>query len=262
MDKKMVIYSGKTTGHKMAKANSGPEKENKFAKSRKEPSMIPIVAFVGRPGVGKTTFLDALIPLLRAKGYRIGTVKHGIHGLHLDQAGKDSWRHAQAGAEVAIVSTPQALGVFRSLDREMGLEELMEGYLSDMDLVLAEGFKGKKIPKIEIYRKELEGNLLTDEQDNLMAVVSDTSLPARVPLFSLNDPQSLADYLEEKFLRKRVREEVQLSIDGQRVPLNPFVQDLFRSLLLAMVAPLKGIGPFSQLSLRLDASIQKKVASP
>jgi len=87
--------------------------------------MIPIVAFVGRPGAGKTTFLDALIPLLRAKGYRIGAIKHGIHGFHLDKEGKDSWRHAQAGAEVAIISTPQGLGVFRSLEREIGLEELI-----------------------------------------------------------------------------------------------------------------------------------------
>jgi molybdopterin-guanine dinucleotide biosynthesis protein B len=236
------------------------EKEDELPESRKEYPMIPIVAFVGRPGAGKTTFLDALIPLLRAKGYRIGTIKHGVHGFHLDQAGKDSWRHAQAGAEVAIISTPQGLGVFRSLEGEMSLEELIVAYLPDIDLVLAEGFKGERIPKIEVHRGALGGELLTGEQDGLLGVVSDVVLPTKVPLFSPNDPQSLADYLEDKFLRQRASEEIQLAIDGRRVPLNPFVQDLFHSLLLAMVAPLKGIGPFSQLSLRLDASPQKKVA--
>jgi len=224
--------------------------------------MIPIVAFVGRPGSGKTTLLEALIPLLRAKGYRVGTIKHGIHGVHVDQEGKDSWRHAQVGAEVALISTPHGLGVFRTLDHEIGLEELIDSYLSDMDLVLAEGFKGERIPKIEVYREGLEGGLLTKEQDGLLAVVSDAPVPTKVPLFSPDDPQSLADYLEEKFLRRRSREEVQLSIDGRRVPLNPFVEDLFRSLLLAMVAPLKGIGPFSNLALRLNTSHPQKAASP
>lgn len=75
--------------------------------------MIPIISFLGRPGSGKTTLLEVLIPLLRPKGYRIGTIKHGGHGFSLDQQGKDSWRLAQAGAEVSVISTPSgAWGYF------------------------------------------------------------------------------------------------------------------------------------------------------
>jgi molybdopterin-guanine dinucleotide biosynthesis protein B len=76
----------------------------------------------------------------------------------------------------------------------------------------------------------------------------------KVPQFPLGDPKPLADFLEEKFLRKRRAGSIQLLIDGHQIPLNPFVQDLFRSLLLAVVVPLKGIGSFSRLSIRLDAS--------
>jgi molybdopterin-guanine dinucleotide biosynthesis adapter protein len=220
--------------------------------------MIPIVAFVGRPGAGKTTFLEALIPLLRTKGHRIGTVKHGVHGFQFDQQGKDSWRHAQAGAGAALIYTPQGLGIFRHVNREVSLEGLVEAYLSDMDLVLAEGFKKEGVPKIEIYREGLEGGLLVQEDEGLLAIVSDVPLPTRLPLFSPDDPQAMADFLEERFLRPRAAEDVQLSIDGHRVPLNPFVQELFRSLLLAMVSPLKGISPFSQLVLRLNTAALRK----
>jgi len=224
--------------------------------------MIPIVSITGRSGSGKTTLLESLIPLFRARGYRVGTIKHGSHRFNLDQEGKDSWRHAQAGAEVAMISTPQGLGVFRLLDREKSIEELAEYYLSDMDLILVEGYKAERIPKIEVRRSPPDGGLLTGEGEGLLAVVSDGSLSVNVPVFPPDDPKSLADFLEERFLRKRQREEVQLLIDGHRVPLNPFVQDLFRSLLLAMIAPLKGIGHFSRLSLRLETSEETKVNTP
>lgn len=224
--------------------------------------MIPIISVVGRSGSGKTTLLEALIPLLRAKGYRVGTIKHGIHGFNLDQEGKDTWRYAQAGAEVAVISTPQGLGVFRFLDREKSIEELVEYYLSDMDLILAEGYKAERIPKIEVWQSRPDGGLLTGEGKGLLAVVTDGPPPVNVPAFSPDDPKSLADFLEERFLRKGQREEVQLLIDGHRVPLNPFVQDLFCSLLPAMVAPLKGIGHFSRLSLRLETSKETKINTP
>lgn len=224
--------------------------------------MIPILSIVGRSGSGKTTLLEALIPLLQARGYRVGTVKHASHEFHLDQEGKDSWRHAQAGAEIAVISTPKGLGVFQSLSREKALEELVESYLSEMDLVLAEGYKGERVPKIEVHRGQLGGELLTSKEEGLLAVASDVPLRAEVPLFSLDDPKALADFLEERFLRNRQREKVQLQVDGHRVPLNPFVHDLFHSLLLAMVAPLKGIGHFRRLTLRLDTSENGKVIQP
>ncbi|MDH7499278.1 MAG: molybdopterin-guanine dinucleotide biosynthesis protein B [candidate division NC10 bacterium] len=215
--------------------------------------MVPIVSFVGSSESGKTTLLESLIPLLRGKGYRVGTIKHGSHPVSLDEEGKDSWRHARAGAEVALVSTPSSLGVFRSLEREVSLEELAECYLSDMDLILAEGYKQERIPKIEVRRGPFDGSLLTGEGENLLAVVSDRPISVKVPVFSPDQPETLVDFLAERFLRKTRKEEVRLLIDGHLVPLNPFVEDLFRSLLLAMVAPLKGIGHFTRLSIRLDA---------
>jgi len=224
--------------------------------------MVPIVSIVGSSGSGKTTVLESLIPLLRAKGVRVGTVKHGCHKLSLDEEGKDSWRHAEAGAEVALVSTPSGLGVFRSLDEELSLDELVELYLSDMDLILAEGYKQERISKIEVRRGPSDGSLLTKEGEGLLAVVSDRPISVKVPVFPPDEPKALADFLVESVVRKRRKEGVRLLIDGHLVPLNPFVEVLFRSLLLAMVAPLKGIGHFSQLSFRLTNSDKEMVKHP
>lgn len=222
--------------------------------------MIPIVSIVGRSESGKTTLLEGIIPLLVQKGYAIGTIKHTTHVSSLDREGKDSWRHAQAGAKVALISTPRALGIFRSLEQEKGWEELIDSYLSDVDLVLAEGFKAEKIPKIEVLRGQPRGELLTKEDPTLLAVVSDSAPPVEVPHFSLEDYQGLANFLEERLLRRSNKEEIRLQVDGQRVPLNPFVQDLFHSMVLAMLSPLKGIGSFSRVSLHLERTMNKKIS--
>jgi molybdopterin-guanine dinucleotide biosynthesis protein B len=215
--------------------------------------VIPILSIVGPSGSGKTTLLEALISLLRERGYRVGTVKHAPHQKSLDQEGKDSWRHAQAGAEVAVISTPAGTGVFQARSGEMRLDEVVESYLWDLDLVLVEGYKEERFPKILVYRRESGGEPPLNRGEGLLAVVSDVPLPLEAPLFSWEQPVRVVDFVEERLLKgKRGRERVQLWVDGQRIPLNPFVQDLFHSMLRAMVSPLKGIGTFRRLSLRLD----------
>ncbi|MBM3299893.1 MAG: molybdopterin-guanine dinucleotide biosynthesis protein B, partial [Deltaproteobacteria bacterium] len=160
--------------------------------------MVPIVSFVGSSESGKTNLLESLIPLFRARGVRVGTIKHGCHPVKLDEEGKDSWRHAQAGAEVALISTPSSLGVFRCLDKELSLEKLVESYLSEMDLILAEGYKQEPIPKVEVRRGASDGSLLTGEGENLLAVVSDRPISVKVPVFSPDEPETLADFLTER----------------------------------------------------------------
>ena len=67
--------------------------------------MIPVISFIGRSGVGKTTYLEKLIAELKKRGYRVGVIKHDIHGFEMDRPGKDTWRHAQAGADVVWISS-------------------------------------------------------------------------------------------------------------------------------------------------------------
>lgn len=106
-----------------------------------------LVQVVGTSGSGKTTLIERLIPRLRAKGIRIGTVKHAHHGFETDQPGKDSWRHAQAGSEaVAVISPERAAWVIRTPE-ELSVDRAINMMGGRVDLVLGEGFKGHGAPR-------------------------------------------------------------------------------------------------------------------
>lgn len=104
-------------------------------------AMIPIVCFVGASNVGKTTFLERLIPELERRGYRVGIVKHDAHSFEIDREGKDTWRLRRAGANTVAISSPEKVAVIRRTDEEMDLQVMAGRLFWSEDLLLTEGFK-------------------------------------------------------------------------------------------------------------------------
>ena len=162
-------------------------------------SGVSIVSVVGKSGSGKTTFLEKLLPELKRRGYRVATVKHDVHGFDIDQPGKDTWRHAQAGAEAVVISSPRRFALIQRLDEEMPLDEIAS-YVRGVDIIITEGYKRGNKPKIEISRRAKSTELLCDEEE-LIAVVTDQRFPLDVPHFGLDDVAGVADLLEDKFLK-------------------------------------------------------------
>lgn len=162
--------------------------------------MIPIISVVGKSGVGKTTFLEKLIAELKRRGLRVAIIKHDVHGFEIDQPGKDSWRLAQAGSDSVVIASPQGLALIKRLDREMALGEIA-ALLTDVDIILTEGYKRGDAPKIEVSRRERGGGLLCTP-DELVAIVSDQPFDLDVPQFDLDDTGGVADLMEERFLTR------------------------------------------------------------
>ena len=162
--------------------------------------MIPIISIVGKSNSGKTTLIEKLIPEFKRRGYRIGTIKHHLHDFEVDQKGKDSWRHAQAGAEAVAIASPYKLAFITIPRSDLTLDELRDRYFQDVDLVLAEGYKGCTHPKVEVFREGVHERPLFRKGDNLLATVSDTDIDTGVPRFGLEDIAPLVDFLEKTFL--------------------------------------------------------------
>jgi molybdopterin-guanine dinucleotide biosynthesis protein B len=156
---------------------------------------VPVVSLVGKSGVGKTTVLERVLHEIKQRGYRVGTVKHDAHGFDIDRPGKDSWRHAQAGSDVVVISGPRKLALVRHLDAEMPLDDVLS-LLNDLDLVITEGYKRGDKPKIEVTRQERGTELLCDA-DELLAIMTDYEVDMPVPQFALEDAVGLVDLLEE-----------------------------------------------------------------
>ncbi|MCX7751125.1 MAG: molybdopterin-guanine dinucleotide biosynthesis protein B [Candidatus Bipolaricaulota bacterium] len=154
------------------------------------------VAFIGHKGSGKTTFLRRLIPVLLARGYRVGTAKHVGPEVEPDTPGKDTHLHREAGAERVLLYSDLHGALFWD-HPGLPVAEYLERFMADLDLVLLEGFKGSDFPKIEVYRagEPLAGRI------PVLAVVSDR--PVRVPdgveVLPL-DPEAVADFLEAEIL--------------------------------------------------------------
>ena len=154
----------------------------------------PMVSVVGGSGSGKTTFLEQLIPEIKKRGLRVGTVKHHVHGFDMDIPGKDSWRHKQAGASTTIISSPNQIGMVMDVDHDHQPDELLS-FFKGMDIVLAEGYKRGKIPKIEIFRPETSKEPLCKKDEHVLALVSESKVDLDIPMFSTKDIQQIVDFL-------------------------------------------------------------------
>lgn len=164
--------------------------------------MPPIVSIVGRSESGKTTLIEKLIPELKRRGYRVGTIKHTHHPVETDQTGKDSARHRRAGADTVMLASPGSIAMFKSLAPD-ALEELVR-YFEDVDLLITEGFKREHYPKIEVVRAAVAVELMCREDPNLIAVATDAPLGGlAIPLFRLSDPGGIADFIVRRILGDR-----------------------------------------------------------
>ena len=164
-----------------------------------------IISIVGKSDSGKTTLLEKLIRDLTARGYKLGTAKHAHHGFDLDQMGKDSYRHRQAGAASTLVIAKDTVALMKDDDSDFA--ERMRTYLSDRDIIIVEGFKHLGLPKIEIFRKESKHKApLFLKDDTLMAFVSDSAFEPDVPCFGLEDISAIADFIEDRFIRNNTGE--------------------------------------------------------
>jgi molybdopterin-guanine dinucleotide biosynthesis adapter protein len=158
-----------------------------------------IFGLAGWSGSGKTTLMTALIPELRARGVTVSTVKHAHHAFDIDQPGKDSWRHRQAGACEVMVASERRWALMHELREtpEPTLERLI-AQMSPVDLILVEGFKRYPHPKIEVRRAALGKPPLYPDDPFVVAVASDETLPSlRVPCLPLSDPAAVAHFIIE-----------------------------------------------------------------
>jgi len=202
--------------------------------------MLPIVCIVGASDSGKTTFLEKLIPEIRRRKYRVGTLKHDAHGFEMDREGKDTWRHRTAGAQTIGIASPSMLACIRETPAEMPLELIAGRYFYEEDILLTEGYKGSHFPKIEVFRSAVEAKPICSPKDNLLAIVTDDGVQMEVPLFRFDQVAGVADLIEDRFLKDRKKPRITVYVDGKQMPMNDFVKDFVIGGTVGMLSSLRG----------------------
>ncbi|KUK81204.1 MAG: Molybdopterin-guanine dinucleotide biosynthesis protein [Pelotomaculum thermopropionicum] len=159
----------------------------------------PAVGLTGFSGSGKTTLLEKLIVELKHRGYRVGVIKHTHHRLDFDREGKDSWRHTRAGADVVALAAPGGVTLVRKFDSDPEPDEVL-AMIGGVDLIIIEGYKRGRWPKIEVFRRGMTERPAVPEEE-LLAVVSDeVSSGNGIPHFDLDDVPAVADLIESKII--------------------------------------------------------------
>ena len=156
-----------------------------------------IFGLAGWSGSGKTTLMTALIPEFVSRGLTVSTLKHAHHTFDIDQPGKDSWRHRQAGAREVIISSQNRWALMHELRGapEPSFEDLAR-QISPVDLLLVEGFKRHAHPKIEVYRPSLGKPPLHPEDPRIVAIATDEMMTGlTLPWLPLSDACAVADFI-------------------------------------------------------------------
>ncbi len=165
---------------------------------------MKVLGVVGWSGSGKTTLLTAMLPLLRAAGLSVSTVKHVHHNFDMDRPGKDSYRHREAGAHEVLVASGTRWALLHELDGpEPSLSALLTK-LDPVDLVLVEGYKSHPFPKLEVHRPSLAKPPIWPDASDVIAVASDAVLDiAPLELLPLNHPERVTAWVLAFMRRSR-----------------------------------------------------------
>jgi len=157
---------------------------------------LKVFGIAGFSGSGKTTLLEKLIPEFRSRGLRVSVIKHTHHRFDLDKPGKDSWRHREAGAEEVLVLSGDRWVLMHELRGapEPSLEDQL-AIMSEVDLVLIEGFKAAPVPKVEVHRPANGKTPLWPENPHVVAVATDGAIEAPMPVLDLNDVVAVAQFI-------------------------------------------------------------------
>lgn len=192
-----------------------------------------VISFVGKSGSGKTRLIESLIGLGKEEGLKIGVIKHTKFGFEIDKEGKDSFRFKIAGGN--------RIGIFSEGEKVVFLEEgmklwrfIFESFFT-CDLVLVEGFKeDKDLNKILVIGSPED--LKDFDVSSMIGIYSDEKYELNLdkPYFSSEDLRELWE-----FIKNLPGSELLLYVNGESVPLNPFVQEMLFSMILGMVKPLK-----------------------
>jgi molybdopterin-guanine dinucleotide biosynthesis protein MobB len=166
---------------------------------------VPILGFSAYSGTGKTTLLRQVIPLLKARGLRVSVIKHAHHDFDLDFPGKDSYELRKAGAEQTVICTTTRMALvteFSHPTEEPSLQQIVASLDTQrMDIVLVEGYKEIRFPKIELHRQAMQTPYLHQHDDSIIAIACDAELTSEVniPVLDINDVESIATFIYENF---------------------------------------------------------------
>jgi molybdopterin-guanine dinucleotide biosynthesis protein B len=208
-----------------------------------------IVSIVGKKNTGKTSLTVKVIEELTKRGYNVASIKHSHHSIEMDKENTDTWKHKQAGSNLAV-----GVGstTFFNARQEMDLNRILFllKHFDEFDFVIIEGYKSYNYPKIitspnvrdEYTIKEVDSFTIDDEGIRELAdLIEERGHDITDTLFAnncgFNDGEAIAGEIRKGNLKVGDLDTVHsyLSIDGHVVGLNRFVSDFLKQSVIGVI---------------------------
>jgi len=219
-------------------------------------AQIPIIGVVGSKKSGKTTAIETLVQGLTKKGYKVATVKHVPEpDFTMDTKGKDTWKHAKAGAQTVVSVAPNELTVIKKVDTtKYSLEQIIRNCEDDVEIIILEGFRKligqdptvPKIVTVKTTEEVLEASKYFKPILTFVGSISPEAKKLKIPYINIKEQERLVDLVNEKIAalverKRKHKDKMRIQIDEHVLPLNPFVQKILRNTILGMISTLKDV---------------------
>jgi molybdopterin-guanine dinucleotide biosynthesis protein B len=160
---------------------------------------VTIISIIGKQNAGKTTLIRTLIPELKERGHRVGTLKYNIKEFKIDHEGKDTYKYYHSGADSIALTSQDEIAIIKKVTDPPGISEIITKYLNDVNIVLVEGYRGDDYPRIKIVdSKETETG--RNDPDNELILIKENLETKR---FSTEDTNKALDFIENIIHLKR-----------------------------------------------------------
>ena len=191
--------------------------------------VLAVLGFYGYSNTGKTTVIEYLIKELTNRGFKVATVKITDKPISIDKEGKDTWRFAQKGAKITIMSTPVETGYI--LKQKEDLPSILNRIynLGDVDVVLVEGARDPSVQKIRFGDAPVRKNtVFTYDGDN----------------------EKILDFILNTVKEERhMKDFIELKVNGKKIPLSKFPKDFIIQTIAGMVKSLRGVEEVKEVEL-------------
>ena len=224
-------------------------------------------SIVGYSNSGKTFVIEKIIKHLVKKGYKVGVCKYIHHsGFGIDIPDKDTTKFYESGAKIISYVSPDANGII-NIEKE-DINSILRNIENKVDYLILEGFKNLTgVPRMAIIKEESDLKSLLDEftigiTSHLIDLskhdlfIKDVDIPSFVekralpPMTSLNCQKcgytSCKEFYKALLLEKEDRSKcvlqirkIKLFVNNKLILINPFVEAVFRNVLLGIVDTLQ-----------------------
>ena len=168
-----------------------------------------VLGICGWSGSGKTDLVCRLIKVFTKKNLSVSTLKHTHHNIIIDKKGKDSFNHSKSGAKEVLVGGGSNWTLIHrgNENQNYGIEYLINKFSKDTDILLIEGFKNSKIPKLEVFNNKLKKPLIHKKNSSTIAIIyekiNEEILKTKLPIFSFNKTKEISNFIINYFEIKK-----------------------------------------------------------